>query len=172
MPRRTRCREPHSAAGQIRMKVPQTRSSTGPTHGRRVAPGRSGGTGFAAHVQAPAAGPAGIAAPSPLAALGTLLAAQEAQDGPGERRRVLARGRSLLDELDQIRVGLLEGAWPEASIRRLAGLLQADRPAVSEPKLEAVLDEIELRAAVELAKRQQVAPGRGEHEPARTPESA
>jgi hypothetical protein len=103
--------------------------------------------------------------------LSAVPAAQQAQDGPGEHRRALARGRSLLDELDRIRVGLLEGTLPGASIRRLAGLLQADRPAVSEAKLQAVLDEIELRAAVELAKRQQVAPGRGEHEPARTPES-
>ena len=60
----------------------------------------------------------------------------------------------------------------EASIRRLAGLLQADRRSVSEGNLVAVLDEIELRAAVELAKRQQVAPGRGEHEPATTSGSA
>ena len=154
------------------MNVSRTRPTTGPTHGRRVAPGRSRGTDFAAYVEAPAAGPAGIAAPSPLAALSTVLAAQEAQDGPGERRRALARGRSLLDELDQIRVGLLEGTLPEASIRRLAALLQADRPSVSEENLLAVLDEIELRAAVELAKRQQVAPGHGEHEPAATSDSA
>jgi Class II flagellar assembly regulator len=171
-PRPTRRREPHSAAGQIRMEVSQTRSSTGPTHGRRAGSGRSGGTGFAAHVQRPSAGPAGIAAPSPLAALSTVLAAQQVQDGPGEQRRALARGRSLLDELDQIRIGLLEGVWSEASMRRLAELLQADRPAVSASKLGAVLDEIELRAAVELAKRQQVSPGRDEDEPARTPDSA
>ena len=126
----------------------------------------------AAHVQAPQTGPAGVAAPSPLAALSTVLAAQEAQDRAGAQRRALTRGRSLLDELDQIRVGLLEGTLPEASIRRLAGLLQADRPAVAEARLEAVLEDIELRAAVELAKRQQVAPGRGEHEPARTSDPA
>jgi hypothetical protein len=104
--------------------------------------------------------------------LSTVLAAQEAQDRAGAQRRALTRGRSLLDELDQIRVGLLEGTLPEASIRRLAGLLQADRPAVAEARLEAVLEDIELRAAVELAKRQQVAPGRGEHEPARTSDPA
>jgi hypothetical protein len=95
--------------------------------------------------------------------LRTVLAPQQAQDGPGEHRRTLARARSLLDELDQITVGLLEGTLPEASIRR--------RPSVFEAKLEAVLDAIELRAAVELAKRLQVSRGRGEHEPARTPES-
>jgi Class II flagellar assembly regulator len=153
------------------MKVPQTRSSTGPAQARRVAPGRRGAPGFAAPVGEPSGGPAGIAPPIPLAALSTVLAVQEAQDDTGEHRSALARGRSLLDELDRIRVGLLEGALPEASIRRLAGLLQAGRPALSEAGLQAVLDEIELRAAVELAKRQMLQ-GRDEHEPARTPDSA
>jgi hypothetical protein len=111
------------------------------------------------HVEEPPAGPAGIAAPSPLAALSTVLAAQEVQDSPGEHRRALARGHGLLEELDRIRVGLLEDALPEASIGRLAGLLQAGRAAVSEARLQTVLDEIELRAAVELAKRQQVSRG-------------
>jgi hypothetical protein len=60
----------------------------------------------------------------------------------------------LLDELNQIRIGLMEGGWPAASIRRLTGLLQAERSSVAEAGLNAVLDEIELRAAVELAKRQ------------------
>jgi hypothetical protein len=120
------------------MKVSQTRSSTGPTHGRRVAAGHSGGAGFAAHVEASQTGTADIAAPSPLVPLSTVLAAQQAQDGPGEHRPTLARGRSLLDELDQITVGLLEGTLPAASIRR--------RASVGEAKLEAVLDEIELRA--------------------------
>ena len=154
------------------MKVAQTRSSTGPTHGRRVASGRGDGNGFAAHVHGASAGPAGIPPPSPLAALSAVLAVQQALDGPGEQRRALARGRSLLDELDQIRIGLLEGVWPEASIRHIAELLQASRPALAEAKLEAVLDEIELRAAVELAKRQQVSAGQDEDERARTSESA
>jgi Class II flagellar assembly regulator len=154
------------------MKVAETRSSTAPTAGRRVASGRSDGTGFAEHVHGAPAGAGGIAAPSPLAALSTVLAAQEALDGPGEQRRALARGRSLLDELDRIRIDLLEGVRPEASVRRLAELMQAARPTVAEPKLAALLDEIELRAAVELAKRQQATPGRDEHESARTSESA
>jgi hypothetical protein len=143
------------------MKMSQTRSRAGPARGRRIS-GRGGAPGFAGHVQDPPAGPAGIAAPSSLAALSTVLAAQEVHDGPGEQRRALARGRSLLDELDRIRVGRLEGALPEASIGRLAGQFQAGRP---EARLQAVLDEIELRAAVELAKRQQVPRG-DEDEPA------
>jgi hypothetical protein len=94
-----------------------------------------------------------------------VLAAQAAQDGAGERRRALTRGRSLLDELDLIRIGLLDGALPAATIRRLSGLLQAERCSVADAGLSAVLDEIELRAAVELAKRRQDAPERDQHGP-------
>ena len=154
------------------MKISETRPGTGPSHSRRVAAARSGPTGFADHVQAPHTdGPAGVTAPRPLAALGTVLAAQAAQDGAGERRRALTRGRTLLDELDLIRIALLDGALPAATIRRLSGLLQADRCSVHDAGLNAVLDEIELRAAVELAKRQQDAPGRDQHGPGGTSDS-
>jgi hypothetical protein len=161
-------REPDIAAGQIWMKIAQTRPGTGPSHGRRVAATRSGASDFAAHVQAPQTGAAGVPAPSPLAALGTVLAAQAVQDGAGERHRALARGRSLLDELDLIRIGLLDGALPAATIRRLSALLQAGRSSLADAKLNAVLDEIELRAAVELAKRQQDAPERDQNGPVAT----
>jgi hypothetical protein len=100
--------------------------------------------------------------------LGTVLAAQAAEDGAAERRRALTRGRSLLDELDLIRIGLLDGALPAAAIRRLNRLLRADRASLADAKLNAVLVEIELRAAVELAKRQQDALERDEHGPAGT----
>lgn len=92
--------------------------------------------------------------PSPLAALGNVLAAQEVDEAPFERRRAIQRGRSLLDELDQVRTSLLDGHASTATIERLSGLLRTERPAVEDADLDAVLDEIELRAAVELAKRQ------------------
>jgi hypothetical protein len=137
-----------------------------------VAAAGGGATGFAAHVEAPQTDrPAGVTASRPLAALGTVLAAQAAQDAAGERRRGLTRGRSLLDELDLLRIGLLDGALPAATIGRLSGLLQADRCSVADAGLNAVLDEIELRAAVELAKRQQDAPGRDQHGPGGTSDS-
>jgi hypothetical protein len=137
------------------MKVPQTGARTGPTPSRRVDSGRSQSGGFSIHLKSSPAGPAGISMPAPLTAPGSVLAVQEAGDGPRERRRAIQRGRSLLDELDQIRVGLLEGKVSQAALRRLSGLLQSDRPVVDDARLDTVLDEIELRAAVELAKRQQ-----------------
>jgi hypothetical protein len=154
------------------MKVSETRPGARPTHGRQVAAAGPGATGFAAHVQAPqTAGLTSVTAPRPLAALGTVLAAQAAQDSAGERRRALTRGRTLLDELDLIRIGLLDGALPAAAIRRLSGLLRADRCAIADAGLNAVLEEIELRAAVELAKRQQDTPERNQHGPGGTSDS-
>lgn len=137
------------------MKVPQTGPRTGPTHSGRVDSSRSQSGGFSIHLKSPPAGPAGISMPAPLTAPGSVLAVQEAGDGPRERRRTIQRGRSLIVELDQIRAGLLEGKVSGTALRRLFGLLQTARPTVDDAKLDTVLDEIELRAAVELAKRQQ-----------------
>lgn len=66
--------------------------------------------------------------------------------------RDLRRGRALLDHLDDIRLGLLLGTIPHAKLRALAASLQMARGALADPKLAPVLDEIDLRARVELAK--------------------
>jgi hypothetical protein len=68
------------------------------------------------------------------------------------RRRAVQRGDAMLDDLDEIRLGLLLGAIPRARLEQLAQLVRARREQVDDPKLMAILDEIELRAAVELAK--------------------
>ncbi len=58
----------------------------------------------------------------------------------------------MLDELEQIRLGLLLGQIPRARLEQLAQMVRARREQLDDPKLIAILDEIELRAAVELAK--------------------
>ena len=58
----------------------------------------------------------------------------------------------MLDELEQIRLGLLLGQIPRARLEQLAQMVRARREQLDDPKLIAILDDIELRAAVELAK--------------------
>ena len=58
----------------------------------------------------------------------------------------------MLDKLEEIRLGLLLGTIPQSRLEQLAHLVRAQREQVNDPKLTAILDEIELRAAVELAK--------------------
>lgn len=80
------------------------------------------------------------------------LVALQSVDGPKERRRkAVKRGFDLLDVLDEIRIDLLGGNIPADRLERLVVLL-GEKSGSEDPKVEALIDEIELRAKVELAK--------------------
>lgn len=92
------------------------------------------------------------AAPAPPPAVDGLFALQEVADSLTGRRRATARGASLLDKLDELRLALLTGRFPRSQLEALRQLAREHGPAADDPKLAAVLAEIELRVAVELAK--------------------
>lgn len=98
--------------------------------------------------------PQAVDALAPLSAVEALLAAQSVGDATEEegRRRMVQRCEDILDQLEIIRSGLLAGAIPEDKLLRLTELVRSRRDATGDPRLAALLDEIELRAAVELAK--------------------
>ncbi|MCH9020057.1 MAG: hypothetical protein IIA73_06805 [Proteobacteria bacterium] len=58
----------------------------------------------------------------------------------------------MLDRLDEIRHALLFGAIPRHRLLALQREVREKRVAVADPRLNQLLDEIDLRAAVELAK--------------------
>ena len=99
-----------------------------------------------------AATPSNTAASASLGSVDSLLALQEVPDSTAQRRAARQRGENLLDQLDQIRLGLLSGTLSHAQIERLASLVAVRSGSLGAPELEDVLAEIELRAAVELAK--------------------
>jgi len=68
------------------------------------------------------------------------------------RRRLVRRGEDLLDRLEEVRHGLLVGSVSKDKLVALAQLVRSRREGCGDPRLAAVLDEIELRAEVELAK--------------------
>lgn len=92
--------------------------------------------------------------------LNTVLALQETPDSTRgrARKRARERGNMMLDQLEEIRMGLLMGTIPMAKLEQLAQLVRAKREQIDDPKLLEILDEIELRAAVELAKLSRPAP--------------
>jgi hypothetical protein len=85
---------------------------------------------------------------------------QEVDDSGERRQRSRKRGDDLLDRLDEIRHGLLIGGVPRAALQNLSELVRARRQEIADPQLQDVLDEIELRAAVELAKYEQAEDGK------------
>lgn len=93
-----------------------------------------------------------VAGPGPIAAVETILTLQGFDDSTDGRSKGLAHGQNLLDMLDQVRDGLLAGAIPRATLTRLATAVSRKQEGFVDPKLQNVLDEIDLRARVELAK--------------------
>ena len=86
--------------------------------------------------------------------LDALLSIQENADSTSEEaaKRGRQRAAQILDQLDQVRVGLLTGSIPLSTLQQLSRTIQSHRDNVIDPKLAELLDEIDLRAQVELAK--------------------
>jgi hypothetical protein len=96
-----------------------------------------------------------VSGPGPIAALESILTLQAVHDPASGASKGLARGEQLLGLLDQVRDGLLAGGIPRATLNRLAVAVGKRHDNFVDPKLQDVLDEIELRAHVELAKLEQ-----------------
>jgi hypothetical protein len=136
------------------MKVSGT-GGVGQAGGPRQARPAGGGEGFRIASPAAASGPAQAARTTGVAGVmgvDALLALQDV-GGPTERkRRAVGRASRILDVLDEMKAGLLSGDLAAGDLDRLRRAVREQRSATEDPKLEGVLDEIETRAAVELAK--------------------
>ncbi len=99
--------------------------------------------------------PRGAGAASPLRSVSTLdaLMALQGVDDPTERKkRAVAKGRKALDELDALKVGLLDGSVDSSTLARLKVAASGLTEGSGDAALDTVLGEIDLRVAVELAK--------------------
>ena len=99
-------------------------------------------------------GPA-VSGPGPIAAVESILTLQGLDDSLCGRSKGVSHGENLLEMLDEVRDGLLCGGIPRSTLTRLAVAVGRRHDTFAEPRLQTVLDEIELRARVELAKLEQ-----------------
>lgn len=97
---------------------------------------------------------AGVGTTQSIASIDTLLAAQ-AVDDPAQRaarKRARVRAGHLLDELEKIRTALLTGGLTVGHVIDIADVVASHRDKIMDPRLTAILDEVDLRAQIELAK--------------------
>lgn len=140
------------------MRVERTGSAPSVGGARRT--GQTGSAGGFADAITRAGRSGGTAAAAPTTAVGPLtgvdaLVALQAVDGDRSgRRRARERAVRILDSLDELRIALLDGRLTEAQLQRLVAAVESERTMTDDPRLNAVLDEIDLRAQVELAKYQ------------------
>jgi hypothetical protein len=100
-------------------------------------------------------GPARAEGPSAIASVVSVDALLALQGAPGDsegRRVAVEQGTRLLDLLEAIRLDLLSGDLGPGPLKDLLTAVERDRPAFQDPALSEILDEIDLRARVELAK--------------------
>jgi hypothetical protein len=122
----------------------------------RVA-GRSGsgkGGDFARLLDEAGKGPEAVGGTVGAHAVGLVLGAQEIEDSTNAPANGRARQRAndMLDRLEALHRGMIAGSMSRAALTELAQLARAKPEAGADPRLKEVLGEIELRAAVELAK--------------------
>ena len=128
------------------MKIEGPRSIDNARFARAQRPGNSGT--FAAEVAQETRAVVPASSSSSLAAIDALIALQEVPDPLAGRSKAARRGRDMLDLLEDIRDGLLQGGISLATLNRLLQLVNVKREEFAEPGLSALLDDIELRARV------------------------
>jgi hypothetical protein len=133
------------------MRIVEQKSvnATGAARGARS----TGGTGARFTIDSGAASPK-AEAKAPISILGGLeaLIAIKSEDNTREKRkRSVRRGQGMLDVLDELKIALLGGYLPPGLPARLSATL-IEAGASGDPRLDGIVDAIELRAEVELAK--------------------
>lgn len=138
------------------MKVTKTGSASGPDSARKSKKSGGGDGAFAEALK----GTAGADSVDPAPATGgvnaveALFAIQQTADATDHRSRGLMMdyGNDLLDRLDHIRMAILGGTISKDGLMDLARRLRERKIHADDAHLNTLIDEIELRVEVEIAK--------------------
>jgi hypothetical protein len=136
----------------LTMKITGPNSTSSVSAGKRKASSGRGGTGFSVETAAASSSAVSTSSASSIQSVDAILALQSVGDFKEARQRATTRAVDLLDVLDELKVALLEGGVSKGKLVALMNLLQTRRDDTNDAQLEAVLNEVETRAAVELAK--------------------
>jgi len=122
---------------------------------KKAASGRgAGGTAFRKQVSddPTVSASVGVSGSAPINPVDAVWALQEVPDSTDGRSKGLMRAEEMLDALEDVRKGLLLGAISVPNLRTLADMARNQKAKTEDQKLNSILEEIELRAEVELAK--------------------
>jgi len=136
----------------MKIEGPNRAQSTGAT-GKKGGVSRADGS-FGGMVTGGAQESASTVASHSIAGLDTLLALQGAEDPAARatRGRMTKRAGGILEELDRMRLALLSGQLTVGHVIDIADVVASHREKIMDPHLTALLDEIDMRAQIEIAK--------------------
>ncbi len=87
-----------------------------------------------------------------VTSLDALLSLQEIPDNEINKRQAVQEGKGALEILEKLRLSLLSGTLSHNMLSNLSNISNLKKFSFSDSNLDAILKDIELRAAVELAK--------------------
>jgi len=101
-----------------------------------------------------AGAPQAVDGAGPMGAVDSIFSVQEIPDATDGRSKGLLFqfGNDILERLDELRLAILTGAISKQRLQGLAHMLREKRQLSDDPRLNEIIDEIELRAEVEVAK--------------------
>ena len=130
-------------------------SAAGPAS-KTAKTGKTSGSGFADSLASldQAEESQGVESPATVSGIAALLVTQSVGDAVEReaRKRAVEYGNDLLDKLEELRHGLLLGHIPKEKLISMAQMVRSRRENIADPHLSELLNEIELRVEVELAK--------------------
>jgi Class II flagellar assembly regulator len=118
-----------------------------PAGARRAANGK-----FTVEQQETPRNAAGTGSLRAISTVDALIALQGVENPTERKKRAVAKGRNALDVLDTLKLGLLDGSVDQSTLARLKVAAEGLTEGTGDSGLDAVLGEIDLRVAVELAK--------------------
>ena len=89
---------------------------------------------------------------APVSSTNMVLSIQSVSEEEIGRKKAYKQANQTLDALDDLKKSILLGDISEHQLKHISDKIEQMRTETNDPKLRQILDEVELRAAVELAK--------------------
>jgi hypothetical protein len=136
----------------MKVEGPSKTQKSGKTDKAKGA-GKADGS-FGAMVTGAASGVSAAGATQSIAKVDALLAVQGAESATESktRRKMRERADNILGKLDGLRMSILNGGLTVGQVIDIADVVASHREKITDPQLSALLDEIDLRAQIEIAK--------------------
>jgi len=139
------------------MKVSDVGAARGPSSAKKAKKKSASGSDFSVHLQEAADAAEGggeISETAPVSSVDAILSVQEVPNATedNKRRALMEWGEDILDKLEEIRRDILFGRISKERLMTLAQTLRARKAQIADPNLKAIIEEVELRAEVEIAK--------------------
>ncbi|MFO1242377.1 MAG: flagellar assembly protein FliX [Rickettsiales bacterium] len=90
--------------------------------------------------------------PAPVSSTNMVLSIQAVSDEEIGRKKAYKQANQTLDALEDLKKSILLGDISKHQLKNISDKIEQMRTETNDPRLQQILDEVELRAAVELAK--------------------